>query len=391
MKILLINSVYNKGSTGNIVKSLYEGYKELGHDAYVIYGRGEKAPVKQDNHIFKSGYELESKIHHFISLFSGNMYGAMPFSTSKMKRLIRKINPDVIHVHCLNGYYVNMYSILKYLAKTNKKVCLTMHADFMMTGGCGMAEECNKYLTSSCEGCIKYKSFVSKYSLNKTKHNYLKLMKSIIRFDSNKLMVTCVSPWLRNRYLESEIYKKYEIFTVLNPVDDIFFTEKATNSIFIPENNILFVTPDILDPLKGGQYIDTIAKKLPMYHFTVVNSKKQNFLFNSENITYLSGGLEKKHLKTFYSYSLFTLLLSTRETFCMVAAESIVCGTPVVGLKNGGTESFLDSDVFISFRDIFDLIEHLKNCPTRIVKSKINIVCFTKCHISKRYIDLFNC
>ena len=49
MKILLINSVYNKGSTGNIVKSLYEGYKEYGHDTFVIYGRGDRSYLKDDH------------------------------------------------------------------------------------------------------------------------------------------------------------------------------------------------------------------------------------------------------------------------------------------------------------------------------------------------------
>lgn len=40
MKILLINGVKSKGSTGNIVASLYRGYKELGLnsiDNYELY------------------------------------------------------------------------------------------------------------------------------------------------------------------------------------------------------------------------------------------------------------------------------------------------------------------------------------------------------------------
>ena len=91
MKILLINSVYSKGSTGNITKSLYEGYINEGNDTYVIYGRGDRSYLK-DDHIFNLTSELESKLHHLLSKLTGNMYGGMHISTSKIIKKIKDIN-----------------------------------------------------------------------------------------------------------------------------------------------------------------------------------------------------------------------------------------------------------------------------------------------------------
>jgi len=44
-------------------------------------------------------------------------------------------------------------------------------------------------------------------------------------------------------------------------------------------------------------------------------------------------------LAQYYSMANVTLLTSKRETFSMILAESLCCGTPVVGWKAGGPES----------------------------------------------------
>ena len=53
-------------------------------------------------------------------------------------------------------------------------------------------------------------------------------------------------------------------------------------------------------------------------------------------------------LAQLYSESDLTILLSKRETFSMVTAESLCCGTPVVGFTAGGTES-IAIDAFSNF------------------------------------------
>ena len=106
MKILLINVLYGIGSTGKIVESLFNEYKKHGNDVRCIYGR---RTTKKSKCIVKRTFEIESKIHHLISKISGNIYGGMPLSTSRILRYIKKYNPDIVHLHCLNGYFVNIY------------------------------------------------------------------------------------------------------------------------------------------------------------------------------------------------------------------------------------------------------------------------------------------
>lgn len=49
--------------------------------------------------------------------------------------------------------------------------------------------------------------------------------------------------------------------------------------------------------------------------------------------------VSSKQLATLYSEADITLISSKRETFSMPVAESLCCGTPVVGFRAGGPES----------------------------------------------------
>lgn len=388
MKILLINNVFRKGSTGNIVGSLFLEYKKQGHDVSVIYGRGKK---NKEENIYKKTYELESKIHHFSSLFTGNMYGGMPISTHRIITQIKKIKPDVVNLHCMNGYFVNIYKLLKWLAKNNVKTVLTMHADFMMTGGCGITVDCNNYICCECKNCKNVKQFNGRFSLNRTHHFYNKFKKALSYFDKSNIKITCVSNWLRDRFQKSPLYKEFEIETILNPVDQIFFTEYGENPYKNKEHNVLYVTPDIHDYVKAGWQIKDIANLRKDLNFTIICTKDVPFEFDNKNITYIKGGVSKEKLRDYYHYADATLILSRRETFSMVVAESLACGTLVFGFKCGGPET-ISIPEFSSFYEFGD-IESLSNDLIKKTYSKEQVVKasskYKSSTIAKEYLDFY--
>lgn len=387
MKILFVNVVYGAGSTGNIVKNLFNECSKT-NEAYLIYGRGKK--VHQKN-IFKLTSELESKVHHLISKITGNMYGGMFFSTRRIINKIKDIKPDIVNLHCINGYFVNIYKLLRWLAKNNIKTVLTAHADFMMTGGCGYTVECNKYLKEECKKCQNFKTFNGKISLNRANKNYKIMYDNIALFSKNNFALTCVSPWLAKRYEESPIYKGFNIKTILNPIDPIFM-EKGLKNPYENKTNVLYVTPNIYDYVKCGWLIDELAKQRNDVNFTVICTRDVDYSFSSKNIVYIKGGVEKKLLRDYYFFADATVLLSKRETFSMVVSESLSCGTPVYGFKSGGPETIADANnsVFIDERDI----NALSKCLFSVRKNKEEIrkESFKKYSlesISKEYIDLY--
>jgi glycosyltransferase involved in cell wall biosynthesis len=54
------------------------------------------------------------------------------------------------------------------------------------------------------------------------------------------------------------------------------------------------------------------------------------------NVIFTDRIYDKKLLAKYYSVSDYTLLLSKKETFSLITAESLCCGTPVIGFESGG-------------------------------------------------------
>lgn len=384
MRIVLVNVVYNKGSTGKIVKELFDAYVKCGHEVLVIYGRGAK--VKEKN-VIKPTLEFESKLHHFFSKIFGNYLGGMFVSTSRIISAVRKFKPDLVHVHLLNGYYVNAYKLLKYLQKTNIKTILTMHAENMMTGGCGYAVNCKNYLNNHCLSCEQPSQIDGLFS-NKAHKNLIRINNCIKRFNSSNIIITCVSPWLSRRYKESYIYKDLKVVSILNPVPDLFF-ETPGNNPYITDNNVLFVTSDFNDINKCGYYIYVICKKMSDHNFYVIDLKhSDNLDKNHSNLHFVNNCNSQSKLRDYYSYAKCTVLFSRQETFSMVVAESLSCKTPIVAFKNGGSESFAkDGASFVEFGDIDAMIKEINNCDSNRINE--GICNFKSSVIAKEYLGLF--
>ena len=71
-----------------------------------------------------------------------------------------------------------------------------------------------------------------------------------------------------------------------------------------------------------------LAKRMPEIAFVVAGPKNGDFEI-PENLILLGSVKEQKSLAKLYSMADVTLLTSQRETFSMVIAESLCCGTPV--------------------------------------------------------------
>lgn len=372
MKILLVNGVYNIGSTGKIVSCLKEQYTKLGHDVYVAYGR--HSSIKDDPKVFKCAYELESKIFHLISLFTGNIYGNMFFSTKKLIRQIKRIKPDVVHLHCLNGYFVNIYKLLNFLKKNEINTVLTNHAEFMYTANCGYSIECNNWIDKKCINCKRIKEFNGKFSLNRTHHFYNKMERAFANF--NSLTVTNVSPWLTERAKKSPFFKNNKVVTVLNPVNifDENLQENPYSNYKINKDSkiILFVTAAYDNPEKGGFFISKVAKLLEKenYHLFVKSALQPKAIEKLPNVTYITEDVGSSQLASLYRYADTTILLSIRETFSMIVAESLIQGTPVVGFLAGGPESICIPE-YCSFSKYGDL-ELLANNIKKTLEKSIN-------------------
>lgn len=369
MKILQVNCVYKNGSTGKIVYDIHKGLLEKGYDSIVCYGRGKKV---NENNVYKVSNELYSKFNNLLSRFTGYMYGGCLFSTRKLISIIKKEKPDIVHLHCINGYFINIYKLISWLKNNNIKTVLTLHAEFMYTANCGHALECEKW-KSGCGKCPRLKQETKSMFLDRTHESWEKMYNAFKNF--NNLTIVSVSPWLMKRAKESPMLKDKNHITILNGINTNIFRYHNTNQLrkelgFNNKKIILHVTPYFSsdkEHLKGGYYVLELTKMLKDENVQIlVAGKHKPNIKVPRNVTLLGEVQEQELLAKYYSMADITLLTSQKETFSMVTVESLCCGTPVIGFKAGAPEQIAIKEYssFVEYGDTTALY--------RIIKENLN-------------------
>lgn len=363
MKILQVNVVYGRGSTGKIVKDIHEELLKNKHESYVVFGR--RSEVKSEK-VKKLSSELIMKIQSLYSKVSGYVYGGAFYSTKKFMRIVKKIKPDIVHLHCINGYMLNIYKTLDFLKQNNIRTIITQHAEFFYTSGCSYSHECNKWQTG-CGNCPELNRERPKTWFFDKSDQEWKFMRDAFS-DFNNLKMVSVSEWVMNRALSSPFLKD-KIHTVIhNGLDTNIFHYRESDlrkrlDISNDKRIVLHVTPDFSLPIKGGHFVIELAELLSDRSdiiFIIIGKNIPSF--ENDNIISIGSIANSKELANYYSISDLTLLTSRRETFSMVTAESLSCGTSVLGFKAGGPETIAikDYSYFVNYGDVISLKEKLE-------------------------------
>lgn len=365
MKVLQINNVYNTGSTGKMTADIHNELMNSGVESIVCYGRGKNV---SERNVYKVCSEYGAKINSGLAQITGIPYIAFPFSLRRIISIIKEEKPDIVHLQCINGFFVNIYSLINWLNKKNIKTILTLHAEFMFTANCSHSFECLSWKTQdSCNNCNRYKEATHSIFFNNTRRSFLKLKKSFQGFKDN-LTVVSVSPWLCNRSKQSYILGEMKNITILNGVNtDVF---RLYDTVPNKDKTVLHVTAkfsDVEGYSKGGSYIIKLAHNMPDIKFIVVASVTDIKTTLPQNIILISKYISQNELAEMYSSADLSIITSKRETFSMPIAESLCCGTPVVGFKSGGPESIAlkEYSEFVDYGDLKKLEEAVRSMITK--------------------------
>lgn len=402
MKVIQINVVYGEGSTGKIVKEIHKNLLDKGITSLVYYGRGD---VDFDYGIHKMGSEFLMQLQSLRSRITGYAYGGCYLSTRKIINAIEKEKPDIVHLHCLNGYFVNIYKLMNYLKKMKIKTVLTLHAEFMYTGGCTHTFECEQWKKGCClnrKKCPQFNKLKPKsWFFNRCNKEWNLMKESFDGFDN--LIICPVSGWLSNKASQSIFMKDKIIHTVTNGLNTKVFKPTEYEKLkeihkLSDEKIILHVTPDFKSTIKGGKYVLELAQRLieKNVKFIVIGYTGDSGDL-PQNVIPVQTITVQNELAAYYSMSDITLLTSKKETFSMVCAESLSCGTPVVGFFAGGPET-------ISIEKYSKFVEqgNLNQLETEVEewldkKNQFNNQIYLEAHekysektMSRKYIELYS-
>lgn len=348
MKILQVNNVYGEKSTGKLTQHLHEGLLQEGYESVVVYGRGN---TTIDKNVIRLCPDWYGKLNSLLSRVSGIPYGGCLLSTMRLQRIIRQEKPDVVHLQCINGNFVNIYWLIRWLKKQQIKTVVALHAEFMYTGNCGHAFECTQW-KSGCKKCQSVRKANKSWFFDRTTESWLRMRDAFRGFEEN-CMIAPVSLWTETRARQSEILKSFRFKTVYNGVD----TDVFCRSDEMPEENtVLSVTAHFSGEEshpKGGWYLLKLAERMPDVRFLVAG-KADRIENQPQNVELLGEIWDQKKLAALYRRAAVSVIVSRRETFSMPCVESLCCGTPVVGFEAGAPEqiSLGAYSGFVSFADL---------------------------------------
>lgn len=343
MKIVQINSVLNWGSTGKIAEQIGVCIQESGNTSYIVYGR-DKGPLNTKSTPVKTSYSLDVYCHKIRSLlFDGQGLGSK-YSTKKLIIKLKQIQPDIIHLHNIHGYYLNYPLLFDYLRSSNIPVVWTMHDCWGFTGHCTYFDMVN---------CEKWKSVCHNYSnlcdypksfFDNSKRNYEKKKK--IFTSLNNITMVPVSIWLGDLISQSFL-GKYPIEVIHNGIDLSVFRIKENNlrSQLNLDGKIvvLGVSSNGFSGRKGLTDFHKLANELPsIYQIIMIGLSEEEMKSLPQNIIGLKRTTNVEELVDYYNLSDVFINPTYSDNFPTTNIEALACGTPVITYNTGGSPEAID-------------------------------------------------
>lgn len=335
MKVFQINTVYNTGSTGHIVAQLKHAVEETGGECLAAFGRGSSL----EKNTYKIGSEPDKYFHALMTRFTDRTGF---YSNGRTKKLIHELIsfcPDIIHLHNLHGYYLNIEILFDFLKEFHKPVIWTLHDSWSYTGHCASYEavHCEKWKTH-CMHCPKQKEYPASRFTDNSQVNYERKKKVFSGVEHMRIVTP--SHWLAAEVKQSFL-KDYCVQVIPNGIDtDIFKPVKgnAREKWQLGEKDIILGVASRWTDRKGLHDFNRLASMLDHRYVIVLVGLSHRQLENlPENIVGIERTENMQELAQLYSEALVFVNLTYEDNFPSVNLEALACGTPVITYRAGGS------------------------------------------------------
>ena len=363
MRILQINSVCGIGSTGRITTGLYQALVQQGHDCCIAYGRG-KAP--EDIHTIRIGTNRDVYLHALYTRLTDKTGFASRGATKKLIKKIIQYKPDIIHLHNMHGYYINIELLFEYLNTAKIPVIWSLYDCWAFTGHCCHFDYvgCDKWKTG-CRKCVQKGEYPTSFVIDNSKWNYHE-KKSLI-LDCEKLMIVTPSMWLDNLVKKSYL-NKFPTKIIPSGVDLTSFAPLPNNirkKYKIIAKYIVLGLSNGFGKFKGMEYFIRLSKYLSQdYQIILVGVTEEQKKHFPSNIMCIPKTNHLKELAEFYTAADVFVNPTLQESQGLTNIEALACGTGVVTFRSGGSPECVDESCGIVVER-----ENLKELYDAVVKS----------------------
>ncbi|MCR5302866.1 MAG: glycosyltransferase [Lachnospiraceae bacterium] len=349
-RVMLVNTVVGTGSVGRLMAGLYYTLSANGYECMVAYGRGSHP---EDMNAYRIGQDLDVYIHGGLSRLTDRHGFYSKRATREFINVIEDFAPDIIHLHNVHGYYLNIRILFEYLKSTDIRVIWTLHDCWAFTGHCSHFEYigCTKWITGcySCEQLSEYPKSVGK---DNSVRNYADKKELFTGFE--RMTLVTPSQWLKSR-VEQSFLGSYHTVVVPTGIDTSVFRPVAEerrddnlvfrlrNSLNLRNRNVLLGVANPWRTRKGLLQFVNLSKLISERCVIVLVG------LNDEQISSLPDSIigightdNADELAALYSMADIYVNLTLEDTFPTTNIEALACGTPVITYRSGGSAETVD-------------------------------------------------
>jgi glycosyltransferase involved in cell wall biosynthesis len=300
------------------------------HNFYKIDG-GENKRVNEDMLLYQNSdhevvlYSKDNNQNFFINIFYMLFSIFNPLVYFQVKKILKKFNPEVIHVH--NTWYKIGTAAYFAINKSSAKKIQSLHNLRFFCANAFMIRDGNE-----CQLCLKSKWYSFKYKCYKNRlfsgissaNSFL--LKKLKVFNSNEYYF--FSP---NKYF-TELTKKYFnigdnfILGFPNYTNDYHIFEKK--EVDTPDNFLLIVGRDSSE--KGFKQFIENWDKIETNYSLVTMSSNENLHIGRKNLTVLNG-ITDENLAYLYNKCIAVVVPSIwKEGFPRVIIEALSVNKPLL-------------------------------------------------------------
>lgn len=347
MRIAQINML-PYGSTGKIMLQIGRTVTDHGHQSKlfvpVMFSRTKKGKTVVGKEFTEFGSFWENCLHYYFGTIFGMNGCFSQIGTRQMIRELKEFNPDIIHLHNLHGFCINLPMLFRYIKKNHIRVVWTLHDCWSFTGHCPYFTmvKCDRW-KNGCFNCPQPRIYPKMY-LDTSKIMY-KMKKKWFSGIADMTVVT-PSQWLADLAKQS-FMKSYPVKVINNGID--LNTFKPTPSDFrehygIKKNQYIILGVAFgWGERKGLDVFVELAERLDdRYQIVLVGTDERVDAGLPRNVIAIHTTQNQQELAQIYSAANLLVNPTREENYPTVNMESIACGTPVLTFRTGGSPEILD-------------------------------------------------
>ncbi|MBD5584093.1 MAG: glycosyltransferase [Clostridia bacterium] len=364
MKLLQINVTANWGSTGKIAEDIGKLAIEAGWESWIAYGRGNPSSA---SNLIRIGSDWDMKLHGLQTRIFDNHGLASKKATKEFIQKVKEIQPDIIHLHNIHGYYINYYLLFEFLKEYGRPVVWTLHDCWTFTGHCShfVFARCDKW-KSGCFDCPEKGSYPKSLIIDRSRQNYIDKKNAFLGL--RNLTIVPVSNWL-SEMVSKSFFKGYPINTIHNGIDLSVFNSQGSNSQTEKGYYRILGVASVWNDRKGLADFIHLRSLLPKnYEIVLVGLTQDQIDSLPSGIRGITRTENIQQMVDLYASADVFVNPTLEDTFPTTNIEALACGTPVVTYRTGGSPEAIDvnTGVVVPYGSVMDLAEAVKKvCENR--------------------------